>query len=408
MKVRLPELLWYENRTLEIDFPDDWDVEVCPMRGAGLKPMSISEIDDAINSPIGSPTIKELARNKQRAVIIFDDITRPTRVYEIAPVVIRELVAGGIKEDNITFVCALGNHGAHTNHDFRKKLGVDILERFRVFNHNAYEHCQYVGTTSLGTKLMINREVAQADVKIGIGCLPPHPQTGFSGGGKIILPGVSHYDSSSHYHIEVYAQNPASTGLGNFDGNIMRRNIEEAARLAKLDFKIDAFINYRGQTTAIFAGDVVEAYRAAIPKAKDYYATDPRPRNKDLMITNAYIKANEMPIAILCGGLALENATGTVVVIANAPEGQITHYLCRTFGRDYGGRQYPAGMVPPSLRVILIAPSIEKNFCDWLRNPEVITWKRSWADALPLLKESFGKGTRVGVIPDATMQYYDS
>jgi len=408
MKVNLPRLLWYENDTLEIDFPKEWDVQVCPMRGGDARPLSITEIDDAVINPIGSPGIREIARGKKSAVIIFDDMTRPTRVSEIAPIVIRELVAGGIDEDDITFVCALGNHGAHTNHEFRKKLGVDILKRFRVYNHNAYEHYEYVGTTSLGTKLMVNREVVQADVKIGIGCLTPHPQTGFSGGGKIILPGVAHYDSSSHYHIEVCAKDPASTGLGNFDGNIMRINIEEAAVLAGLDFKIDVFINYRGETTAVYAGDVIEAYRAAIPAAKDYYATEPRPRDKDLMITNAYIKANEMPIAILCGTLALENFSGTIVVVANSPEGQIPHYLVRTFGRDYGGRQYPVAAIPPFLNVMLISPSIDKNFCDWLENPEAITWKRTWADALPLLRESFGPGTRVGVIPDATMQYYDS
>lgn len=408
MKLGLPELLWYGNTTLEIDLPDEWDVEVCPMRGAGRKPLTLAEMEEAIKNPIGSPSLKELAKNKKRAVIIFDDITRPTRIYEIAPIVIRELVSGGIKEDDITFVCALGNHGAHTSHEFRKKLGTDIMERFRIFNHNPYESCEYVGETSRGTKLMINREVMEADLKIGIGCVTAHANVGFSGGGKILLPGVAHYDSSAHYHIDVNAQAPETTGLGKFDDNVLRFNIEEAARMAGLDFKIDVIVNERGATTALFAGDFLEQHMQAVELAKDVYAAEPRPRNKDLVITNAFAKANEMAIAILCGGLGLENFTGTIVVIANAPEGQVVHYLLRSFGTNYGGRQYPAGTIPPSFNVIIMAPYMDKNFGDWLSNPEAITWTKSWEETMGILKESFGDGSRVAVVPNATMQYYDS
>jgi nickel-dependent lactate racemase len=408
MKVGLPELIWYGNTTLEIDFPDDWDVELCPMRGAGRKPLTISEMEESILNPIGSPRLKELASGKKSAVIIFDDITRPTRIYELAPIVIRELVAGGIAEDDITFVCALGNHGAHTSHEFRKKLGTEILEKFRVFNHNAYENCEYVGETSRGTKLMVNREVMKADIKVGIGCVTAHPNVGFSGGGKIILPGVSLYDSSAHYHIEVNAQAPETTGLGNYDNNVLRFDIEEAARMAGLDFKIDVIVNDRGATTAVFAGDFIEQHKEAIKLAKDVYATDPRPRNKQIVVTNAFAKANEMPIAILCGALALENFSGTVVIIANAPEGQVTHYLLRSFGRDYGGRNYPVGVVPPTLNVILVAPYFDRTFVDWVSNPEIIKRTESWNEALNILKESFGPNTRVAVVPNATMQYYDS
>jgi nickel-dependent lactate racemase len=94
MKVCLPELIWYGNTTMEIDLPDDWEVEFCPMRGAKRKTLTIDEMEKDMGDPIGSPCIKELARGKKSAVVIFDDIIRPTRVYEIAPLVIGELIAG--------------------------------------------------------------------------------------------------------------------------------------------------------------------------------------------------------------------------------------------------------------------------------------------------------------------------
>jgi nickel-dependent lactate racemase len=117
-----------------------------------------------------------------------------------------------------------------------------------------------------------------ADLKVGIGCVTAHAQVGFSGGGKIVLPGVSHIDSIAHYHIDVQAQAPETTGLGNFDRNVMRFNIEEAVRMVGLDFKIDVIVNERGATTAVFAGDVIEAHARAVAVAKDHYAIEPRPR----------------------------------------------------------------------------------------------------------------------------------
>ena len=406
MRINLPQLLWFENNTLEIDLPESWDVEYCPMKGGSAAPISIEKMAEAVLNPIGSPRIRDLAKGKKRAVIVFDDMTRPTRVYELAPIVISELLAGGISEDNITFVCALGTHGALTSREFRKKLGSEIIERFRVFNHNIYENCIEVGTTSRGTKVMINREVMEADLKIVIGCVTAHAQTGFSGGGKIILPGVSHVDTISHYHIEVEAMAKETTGLGNFDNNVMRFDIEEAAKMAGIDFGINVLFNSRGQTTDVYAGNLFEAYLQAVAKAKDHYATDPLPQGKNVVVANAFAKPNEMAIAILLGVLALENFTGTIAVLANSPEGQVIHYLLGRFGSQYGGRQYPVGMVPPSVKVIIMAPHLDRNFGDWVANPEVISFTRSWDETLKLLKEIHGENAKAAVLPNATMQYY--
>jgi nickel-dependent lactate racemase len=408
MKVKLPELLWYGNGTLELDLPDDWNVELHPMRGAERPELSDPQIIDAIQSPIGSPRIRELARGKQKAVVLFDDMTRPTPVETIAPMVVSELVEGGIEEENISFVCALGTHGALSQVELRKKIGSEILERFRVYNHNCYENCVEVGTTSRGTRLSVNREVMSADLKIGIGCVTAHPNTGFSGGGKILLPGVSHIDSIAHYHLEVPKEALDSVGLGNFDRNVMRFNIEEAARLAGLDFKIDVVFNERGATSGVFAGDFIEAHKRAVAEAKVLYSLDPTPKDKDVVIANAFAKPNEMPIAVLVGLLGLRGLTGTVAIIANAPEGQVIHYLLGRFGKEYGGRQYPVTAIPTSLNLIIQAPYLDRTFADWFANPEVVTWTREWDETLQVLRKTYGPGSRIGVVPSATMAYYGS
>lgn len=406
MRVHLPQLLWYGNTTLAIDLPEDWEVDICGMRGASRPPLTIEQMKAAILDPIGTARIRDLAKGKKSAVIVFDDMTRPTRTYELAPIVLEELSAAGLKEDDITFVCALGTHGALTQNELRKKLGSRIVEKFRVFNHNCYEHCVHVGTTSYGTPVRINREVMEAQVKIGIGCVTAHAQTGFSGGGKLLLPGVAHIDSISHYHLDVNARAPETTGLGKHENNILRLNIEEAAAMVGLDFKIDVLFNERGEATAVFAGNLSAVHALAVELAKEVYDTDPRPRNKELVIANAFAKANEMPIAVGVGMMALADFSGTLVVIANSPEGQVVHYLLGRFGRAYGGRQYPVSTISPNIDLIIMAPFYDRTFCDWFSNPEAVTWTRDWPGTLEILKKKFKTKSRVAVIPNATMQYY--
>lgn len=408
MRVQLPQLLWYENNILEIDLPDEWDVEVCPMQGADWPALTVEQMEMAIKNPIESDRIRDIAKGKKTAVIVFDDMTRPTRTFEIAPLVLKELDAAGIKQQDITFVCALGAHGALTQHELRKKLGATILENYRVFNHNPYENCVTLGTTSYGTPVMINREVMEADVKIGIGCVTAHPQAGFSGGGKLILPGVAHIDTISHQHLSVAAQAPETMGLGKYENNILRKNIFEAAEMTGMDFKIDVIFNDRGLTTAIFAGEMVTAHAKAVEIAKEAYATYPIPHDKDLVIANAFAKANEMAIAVRVGLMTLSAHSGTVVVIANAPEGQVIHYLLGRFGRNYGGRQYPVSTLPSNLELIIMTPFPDKGFADWFSNPETVTLTRNWESTMNVLRAKFEAKSRVAVIPNATMQYIDN
>lgn len=407
MNIEIPRRLWYDNSSFTIELPDTWDVQALPMRGRDRRPLLPADIQHAIKNPIGSPPLSELAGGKSSAVIVFDDITRPTRISEIAPVVIRELVAGGIDEDDITFVAALGNHGAHTHHEFRKKLGPTITERFAVYNHNPHDHCVFVGTTSHGTKVSVNRGVMEADLRIGIGCVTAHINTGFSGGGKIILPGVASVDSAAHYHIEVKAGAPETTGPGTSDQNILRKDIDEAARMAGLHFKIDAIVNERGQTTALFAGDFSQEHKEAVKLAREVYSVGRRPQGCRLVIANAFVKANEMFIAARIGASALADGTGTVVIIADSPEGQIPHYLQRSFGRSHGGRQVSPTEIPPGVRIIVIAPQWDATSTDWVKNPEVITRTRDWGQTLSLLGREFGPGTQAAVLPEASIIYFE-
>ncbi len=231
--ISLPQLPWHGMKELKLSLPDSWQVELYHMAGWNRPAMKPEEIKAAITNPIGIAPIRELARGKNEVVIIFDDMTRATRLAEIAPFVLEELSKAGIPDNKIRFVCALGCHGAHNRLDFAKKLGEEILARFPVYNHNPFAHCTYVGTTNTyKTKVYINEEVMKCDLKIGIGLVVPHPASGFGGGGKIILPGVASYEAIEYNHraaledMTGYQDNPPY-GMGIFDNNPLRFDIEE-------------------------------------------------------------------------------------------------------------------------------------------------------------------------------------
>jgi len=404
MKVRVPQLYWYNPSEVELDFPDSWEVHFCPPRGHDRPRLSPQEMQKAFDNPIGTPPLRELARGRKEVAILFDDTTRPTRTYEIASYVLKELALAGIADDRIRFVAAVGTHGAHDNVAHRLKLGQEILERFPVYNHNPYENCVEVGTTSRGTPLAVNREVMRCDLKIGIGCVLPHPQVGFGGGGKIILPGVAYIDSIAHFHAKVPFTAPETTGPGNYEQNVMRLDFEEACKLAGLDFTADCLMNLKGEMTALFTGDPPQEHREACKLAKEIYATERIPE-LNVVVTNAFLKSNEAFVAVPTALRSLGMDGGTMLIIMNSPTGQVVHYSMRSFGTDYGGRLFSARTLPPQFKVIVLNPLKDLSCVDMFGNAKSVTWTKSWSEAREALESQYPDGAKVAVYPDGTIQY---
>ncbi len=405
MKVNIPQLLWYGHTEMELRFPPSWSVFFCPMKGGAKKKMSLKEMEKAFAHPIGSPPIHELARGKKEVVLLFDDMARPTPVSQIVPFVLNELERAGIKDDQVRFIAALGAHGAQTANDFRKKLGGEVLDRFPVYNHHPFDYCKPLGKTRQGTPVSINREVMACDLKIGIGCIVPHSFSGFGGGGKIILPGVAHIESITYNHglIKVH---PDCVGPGKIEGNIPRLDIEEATRMAGLDVKIDTILNLRGEITSLFVGDPILEHHEGMKLAKEIYATVPA-RDMDVVIVNAYSKANECAIAPFIGVPSLKEEGGDLVIVANEPAGQMVHYLFGEFGRcGEGGMRLPQPLSKKVKRLIVLSPFRDQVGACFFGQVSCLIWVKTWDEVLELLKEEWRDGTRVAVYPDGTVQYF--
>jgi lactate racemase len=409
-RIDLPQLAWHGVQKLRLSLPEGWQVETGNMAGYNRPKLKSGEMRQAIARPIGMAPLRNYAHGKKAVVILFDDMARVTRVAEIVPHVLAELAAAGIEDKQIRFIAATGCHAAMNRADFVKKLGEDVLRRFPVYNHSPFDNCVNAGTTKSGTKLYINAEVMKCDLKIGIGSIVPHIMAGFGGGGKIVLPGVAAYETVLALHSPRVTAGRGEfkdtvTGMGASEDNPRRRDIDEAAEIVGLDMIINALVNGWGETAGIFAGAPGPTYAAALKAAQEHYLTRAA-KDKDIVIANTFAKANEAVSGLLVAFPSVRQEGGDVVLIANAPEGQMTHYLMGPFGNEIGGKlQLRLEATSNVKRIIIFSEYPELASRNYLEDTEKVVLMDDWADVLGLLKTHHGAGTKVAVYPNADIQY---
>jgi nickel-dependent lactate racemase len=358
--------------------------------------MNDKQIKASVTSPIGMAPLKKFARGKKEVVILFDDICRVTRVGKIVPFVLEELAEAGIPDSRIRFIAALGNHGAMDRAAFAKKLGEATLARFPVYNHNPYDNCTYVGTTSRGTKLFVNAEVMQCDLKIAISSVTPHPSVVFGGGGKMILPGVASIESVQANH---------SLPRGDYETNSMRLDMEEVAKLVGLDFVVGCIVNLWGDTVAIFAGAEMAAHEAAVKEARAHYLCS-RAESKDIVIANTYAKVIESAIGVKTA-VSLSQKGGSLVIISNAPEGQVVHYLGGVWGRMTAGRKKIRFSLPPNVhRLIVYTEYPDIAGLGFIEPSDKILQLSNWNDVIHVLQRFHGDHAEVAIYPSADIQHF--
>ena len=176
----------------------------------------------------------------------------------------------GVRDEDVTLVYAPGSHPTQV---WRERLGPDLLQRVRAICHDCFDEASlsYLGVTSRCTPVWVNREVVEADFRLGFGEISPNVHGGWCGGGKIILPGVAGWETIAQNHYGVI--HPTNT-VGLADGNHMRRDMEEGARLANLEFKVDLLVDSQARIVDVYAGDFVSEHRRAIQdKARDIWMT---------------------------------------------------------------------------------------------------------------------------------------
>ena len=238
----------------------------------------------AMDSPIGSPKLRELAAGKKNAVLIISDHTRPVPSKDIVPFMLEELRVGN-PDIEITMLVATGCHRGTTPEELVHKLGEDIVSREHIVVHDCDSSpLTDLGPLPSGARLVVNSLVAQAELVVSEGFIEPHFFAGYSGGRKSILPGVCSRVTVLGNHCAAFIDDPKAR-MGVIDGNPINRDMERAARMAKLAYIVNVVVNEAHEVVAAFAGDAVEAHHAGCAYLARYCEVGQK-QKADIVITS--------------------------------------------------------------------------------------------------------------------------
>jgi len=251
------------------DLPSGFQYRILESRQARPLPDSIAAIENALDSPIGCASLEQLARGRKSAAISVCDITRPAPNKLVLPPVLNRLERAGIARESITILIATGLHRPATNTEIREICGPVVAEQYRVVNHNARnlgEH-RHLGATASGTPVYVDERFVSSELRITLGFIEPHLMLGFSGGRKLVAPGLAAQETIKVLHSPKFMRD-ARAVEGSIEDNPLHRELLEIARMAGHDFLVDVALG-RGAPgarpiCAVFAGDPVAAHRRGV------------------------------------------------------------------------------------------------------------------------------------------------
>lgn len=326
MHIALP----YGQKTLEADL--DWGRFLGTIDIADTPPLKDpgQALQDAFDRPIGlDKPLRDIVGPGHSVVILVSDAFRQTGADLILPPLIAELRQAGVAEENITLLFATGTHRAPNPEEQARILGPELHVRFRtrVFVHNPYDEAglAYVGVTSRGTPVKINRLAFEADHIIATGAVVLHYFGGFGGGRKSIVPGIAGVETIARNHARnlhpVEDRLDPAVRIGALEGNPVAEDMFEAASMCRVSFILNTVLNRQGELAGVFGGALDAAHRAAAAFARRLFAV-PIAEQADLVIASAgtaknYIQSHKA----LFNAYQAMRPGGRLILLARAPEG---------------------------------------------------------------------------------------
>lgn len=401
-EVSVPWGAWRQDSARTFVVPRDWQVSYLGMENAPAA--SAVDLAAALDRPINASRLEELVTSASRVAIAIDDMTRPTPAEKVVGALIERLAAAGVPDHSITLVVASGAHRPATQGDLEQKIGEPLARRFRVVAHDPMGSLVDTGVKLAGVPVRVNRIFYEADVRIGIGAVMPHPFAAFSGGGKIVIPGLADLDVLVRTHKYALMGLAGGRQLAN---NRFRADMEAAVRAIGLQWTVNVVVNAERQVAFVAAGDFVAAHRAAANVAARCGHTEPPPEPLHALLLNAYPKDGELLqieaafVALRSGMLDWLTTDAPVVLMAACSEGLGTHGLFGPGGRlfrvpsarsFFGGRQ-----------LIAFSPGVEEaevRQVFWGGYP----FYREWAALIEALGTLLPPSPKVGVVPCGPLQ----
>ncbi|KUO73126.1 MAG: hypothetical protein APF77_20490 [Clostridia bacterium BRH_c25] len=246
-------------------------------------------LEEKLNNPIGCAALKEQIKRGDKILIIIEDNTRITPVSKILPVLIKYLTDSGITPGDMEILTAPGTHRVMTEQEVIGKVGEEIYNTVKISQHDFTDKSSLVDlgvveVDGMRFPVHVNKKVREADFIIGLGNIIPHSDAGFSGGAKIVQPGICGAATTSATHIAGALMKEIP--LGNIDDNPCRKGIEEVARRVGLRFIINVVMTPEKKVVDIFAGDIVKAHREGAKLSAEVYGVEV-PAPADIVVVSS-------------------------------------------------------------------------------------------------------------------------
>ena len=255
----------FGKRGIEVSVPEGFEYRVLHSRTAPALRDPQAALAAALDRPIGCEPLTALAAGKRTAAISICDITRPAPNSVTLPSVLARLHAAGIPVDGVTILIATGLHRAATRAEIEIIAGPEIARKYRIVSHDARDLAAHrpLGATRRGTPVYIDERFMAADLHITLGFIEQHLMLGFSGGRKLVAPGLAAQETIKVIHSPRFMREPLATE-GSIAGNPLHDELLEVARMARHDFILDVTLTQDRQISGVFAGDPVKAHAAGV------------------------------------------------------------------------------------------------------------------------------------------------
>jgi nickel-dependent lactate racemase len=413
MRVKLE----YGKTGLEVDLPDGRVVGSLAIKPAAPLADPVAVLRDKLAHPTGSPPLAQLAQGKKSACIAICDITRPVPNALLLAPILETLEAAGIARDSILILIATGLHRPNDGAELVELVGPEIAAHYRVENHHGKELAEhtYLGTTPKRVPAWIDTRFVTADLKITIGLIEPHLMAGYSGGRKLICPGLAALETVKVWHGPAFLEHPKAD-CGSLDGNPVHEENTRIARMAGCDFIVNVTLDAERQITSVVAGDMEQAFLEGVRFVENVVKAEVA-EPCEIVVTSAAGYPLDttfyQTVKGMTGALPIVKQGGTIIIAASLTEGigspefqglfrehaSLAAFMERILGKDYfvmdQWQLEEMAKVCRKAKVKIVSDGIPAATLNTLFVEAVSSVEEAVADSLA----EYGPAARIAVIP---------
>jgi nickel-dependent lactate racemase len=316
----------YGKTGLSLDLPGNIDVTLIQKETMPVLKDPEGAIKAAFANPVNGKTLREEAKGCRNCCILICDITRPVPNNLILPVLVKELLHAGMAPGAITIVVATGLHRPNEGDELRELVGSDwILDNVIVANHFARrdDDHEFIGTTSGGIEARLDRRFIQSDLRIVVGLVEPHFMAGYSGGRKIVAPGIAHEKTIREFHCARILEDCRASNCI-IEGNPLHAAQIEILQMVGRCLAVNTVIDADRRISFVNFGEIEESHLEAVSFVRPYAEIKLKTRFKTVVTSSAGYpldKTYYQTIKGMVGALDILEPGGTLIIVSACSEG---------------------------------------------------------------------------------------